>query len=373
MSPIAALSPRLAALLTLLLLTACGPEPPAPEAVRPAVTQRVTLESGGDRDRYTGEIHARYETQLAFRVAGKVVERAVELGDPVEKGQLLARLDARDMQLAAEAAEAAWRAARDQRDLAESEFRRAADLLARKLVSQSVYDARKADFEVARSRLQEAARQLQLRRNQLAYTQLRADHAGTITMVQIEPGQVVAAGQPALGFARAGERELWIDLPENRVDSVQTGQAVRVTLWALPKLEIPGVVREIASDADPASRTYRVRIRLQDPGPQVRLGMTGTAQLVSDAAGRVAVLPATSLYHDGDKPAVWVVDPKTGKVALQPVQIRRYRDNEVVLDGGLTGGELVVVKGAHKLHAGQQVRPVEALEAGVEAGRDTQE
>lgn len=308
--------------------------------------------------RYHGEVHARYETALSFRTGGKIARRAVNLGDTVQAGQLLASLDAADARLAAAAAEAALKAAKDQRDLARREFTRAQDLVARQLISQSAFDARQTEYQIAEARLREARNQAELHRNQAAYTDLKAEHDGVITAVLAEAGEVVVAGQPVLGFARSGERELWIDVPENRVDAVTADQQLTVSFWALPEVTVQGRVREIAADADPASRTYRVRITLINPDSQIKLGMSADAVFTHATPDAVAVLPLTCLYHEQGKPAVWVVDPQTGSVALRNVHILRYRDDAMILDEGLQTGELVVTKGVHKLHAGEIVQPI---------------
>ncbi|HET9680081.1 MAG TPA: efflux RND transporter periplasmic adaptor subunit [Gammaproteobacteria bacterium] len=351
-------------LFGLLSLAGCGPEAPPEPAPRPAITQRIAPAQAVQESRYTGEIHARYETPLSFRVGGKVQERLVGLGDTVEAGQLLAKLDPHDVRLAKEAASADFQAAKNRHTLAKSQFERAAKLLERGLISQSAFDQRKAEFDVAAAQLKQARKQLQLRQNQLAYTELRADHVGIVTRVMVEPGQVVAAGQPVFTFARTGERELWIAIPENRIDTVLPGEAVTVSFWALPQLQVAGKVREIAASADPATRTYRVHITLLEPPPAVRLGMSATAHFQQTGAveNTVITLPLTSLHQSNGKAAVWVVNEKTHAVALQAVDVLRYRDDAVVIatssKNGLQAGDQVVVKGVHKLHAGQIIDPL---------------
>ncbi len=308
--------------------------------------------------RYHGEVHARHEAALSFRAAGKIAHRAVNLGETVQAGQVLASLDPADARLAAAAAEAALKAAEDQRDLARLEYTRAQDLAGRQLISQSAFDARETEYRIAEARLREARNRAALSRNQAAYTDLKAEHDGVITAVLADTGEVVSAGQPVFGFARSGERELWIDVPENWIDAIATGEQLTVTFWALPDVTAQGRVREIAADADAATRTYRVRITLLEPDPQIKLGMSADAVFTQASSDAVAVLPLTSLYHADGKPAVWVVDPQTGSVALRAVHVLRYRDDAVVLGEGLQAGERVVVKGVHKLHAGQIVRPV---------------
>src|SRR5699024_3362269 len=196
---------------------------------------------------------------------------------------------------------------------------------------------------------------------QLGYTRLRAEHAGVITRVRAEPGEVVAAGQPVLGLARDGERELWVAVPENRIDTVAAGEQVTISFWALPDVQVPGRVREVAADAEPDSRTYRIRITLMEQPAASRLGMSATAHFLDETDTQVIRLPLTSLYHANDKPAVWVVNEQTHEVALRPVTILRYAENAVVLAAGQTlkPGDRVVPRGVAKLHAGQQVKPID--------------
>lgn len=348
-------------LLAATLLTACKPEPVAQARVRPVIVEQVQPAPAVHAASYTGQIHARLETQLSFRVDGKVAERMVGLGDHVEAGQVLARLDATDIRLSAEAAAAQLDVAQEQYTLAKQQFERALALHKRNAISQSAYDSRKAKLGVARAQLNQAQKRLAIQKNRLQYTKLRADHAGVITAARIESGQMVAAGQPAFGLARAGERELWIGVPESRIDSITPREKVTISFWALPGVRVPGRVREVAADADPGSRTYQVRITLLEQPDRLRLGSTATAYFSSHSAEQVIRLPLTSLYHADGKPAVWVVQPSTNTVRPQPVTVRRYRKNAVVLAAkqGLPAGALVVTKGVSKLHGGQKVEPIE--------------
>lgn len=353
-------------LFVCLSLTACKPEPVSETSVRPVIVEQVQPMPAVDTASYTGQIHARFETQLSFRVGGKVAERLVGVGDRVAPGQVLAQLDATDIRLSAEAAAAQLDVAREQYALAKQQYERALALHKINAISQSAYDSRKAQLGVAAAQLHQAEKNYAIQKNRLGYTQLRADHAGVITAVQVEPGQVVAAGQPAFGFARAGDRELRISVPEGRIEAIAADEKVTISFWALPDVRVPGRVREIAADADARSRTYEVHITLLEQPESLRLGSTATAHFRDGSSRRVIHLPLTSLYHADGRPAVWVVDPSTNVVALQPVMILHYRDDAVVLDAQkeLQTGALVVTKGVSKLHAGQQVKPVDNFFAG---------
>lgn len=351
-------------LLASVLLTACKPDPMAQAAaIRPVIIEAVQPVAAARTASYSGQVHARFETMLSFRIAGKVTERMAGTGDRVEAGQPLARLAAEDMRLAAQAAAAELAAAQEQYALAQSQYQRAAALHKRNALSQSAYDQRKTQLQVAAAQLERAENHHAMQQNRLAYTQLHADHAGVITAVHVESGQVVAAGQPAFGFARAGERELRIAVPESRIDAVTTGTPVEITFWALPGVRVPGRVREVAADADPRSGTYRVFVTLLEQPDALRLGMTATAHFRHQTGKQVIRLPLTSLYHADDKPAVWVVDPAANTVSLQPVTVLRYETDAVVLAAGqeLKAGARVVTKGVSKLHAGQRVKPMDSF------------
>ncbi|MGD8379742.1 MAG: efflux RND transporter periplasmic adaptor subunit [Gammaproteobacteria bacterium] len=340
------------------LLAGCGAQSAQHAAARPVVTQTVTRERQSTADHYTGAIHAHHETELSFRTAGKIVERDAKLGDTVKKGDLLARLDVTDARLSLQAADASVRAAEAQWKLAKREYERYKGLQARGVASVSALDARRNDFDVATAKLHEARNQRSLVKNQLAYTQLRADHDGVITGVIGEVGQVVAAGQPVFRMASSGARELFVDVPESRIDVLRHAQQVQVTLWALPGRAYSGMISEIAADADPVSRTFLVKIALPDAGPEVRLGMSATASVDGEGDYQAVKLPLTSIYHAGDDPAVWVLNPKTSSVELRRIQVGRYVDDGVIVTGGLKTGEVVVTRGVHKLHANEVVAPI---------------
>lgn len=346
-----------------LPLAACEPDQSNDKPVRTAIVEPVRLTSGTQAASYSGAIHARHETVLSFRVPGKVVERMVGMGDRVQSGQVLARLDPTDFKLAVKAAQANLKAARQQYQFAQSQFERAAAMRERNLSSQATYDQRKTALEVAKAKLEQAQKHYAQQKNRLGYTKLRAEHAGVITGVRAEPGQVLAAGQPIFGFARAGERELWVTLPQRRIDAVATGDRVEISFWALPDVRVPGRVRKVAADADPRTGMYPVRITLLEQPQGLHLGLSATAHFRDPSADQVIRLPLTSLYHKGGKPAVWVVDASTGKVSLQPVTVRQYKNNAVVLAAhqGLQAGALVVTKGVGKLQPGQRVKPVDAF------------
>lgn len=344
-------------LLGVVLLPGCHqPEPPSPAVtVRPVLVQPLQAASTTPIT-YSGDVRARHESDLAFRVAGKIIARLVDVGARVEVGKALARLDPADLQLNAQAAKAQLAAAESDLSLAEAEQVRYAALLERKLIAQSVYDAKSTVYKAAKARRDQAKAQLTVIGNQADYTTLTADHAGVVTAVLAEVGQVVAAGQPVIKLARPDEQEIVINVPEGRLADLRQAKAMSVSLWAKPELRLPAELRELAPAADVATRTYTARIRLLATDPAVRLGMTAQVNVQPAAADSGLVVPLTAVVEQGQGPAVWVVTD--GKAQRRPVEIGQYREDGAVLANGVKAGELVVTVGAHKLVADQAVRPI---------------
>jgi multidrug efflux system membrane fusion protein len=357
------LRPAAPVLALALSLSACD-EPPEPvEDVRPVHVVEVELGGGGTQTTYTGDVRARYETALGFRVAGKIVERKVEVGSRVARGEVLARLDRSDFQLNIEAAKSQLAAARSDFAQAQDDLKRYRDLHEQKFISAAEFDRRQTAYDVAKARLEQAQAELGVTRNQSAYTALRADHEGVVTAIAAEVGQVVSAGQTVMRVARPEEMEVVIAVPESRLDELRSARRVAITLWAEPDAKFAGRIREISPSADPVTRTYSVKVTLLDPTPRVQLGMTANVLLGTSGTEPVIRLPLTALFQQGDKPAVWLVDAGTGQVTLTPVEVARYTQDAVEIAGGLKTGDVVVRAGVHKLHAGQQVRVL------AEAGR----
>ena len=342
------------------MLAGCGNGKIAVEPVRPVLTQTVVPGAAATKDVYSGEVRARQEADVAFRIGGKLITRHVDAGARVAKGTILARLDPEDAKLAANAAAAQLAAAESDMTLSKAEMERHADLLTKRFISQSAYDARVNAYNAARARVEQARSQAGLTSNQAEYTTLVADTDGIVISVSAEPGQVVAAGQPVLRLARAGEKEIAVNVPESQLTRFSTGQAVAVSLWADPSTVFPGRVREIAGGADPVTRTYTVRIATPAAPPQAQLGMSASVLLNSAVDPNLVVLPLSALAREGSNPAVWLVDPATRKVRLRKVSIGQYREDGVTVTGGLQAGDVVVTAGVHKLKANQQVRIAEA-------------
>lgn len=345
-----------AVLLLPLALAACGSEAPVQAPPRPVLTQTVVPGAMATRDIYPGEIRARHETDLGFRIAGKLVSRAVDAGARVKRGQVLARLDPEDARLAARASAAQVASAESDFALARAELERHAELLEKKFISQSAFDARKNAFNAAAARLEQARSQAALASNQAAYTTLLADTDGVVLAVSAEPGQVLAAGQPVIRLAHAGEKEVVVSAPESQVARFRIGQAVAISLWADASTLFPGRVREIAGGADPVTRTYAVRITALNPPGEAHLGMSANVLFQSAVDPGLVLVPLTAIAREGGNPAVWIVDPATSRVKLRQVSVGQFREDGVTVTGGLHPGDVVVTAGVHKLRAGEAVR-----------------
>lgn len=344
-------------LCAVTVLAGCGPSQDAPSvaAVRPVLVRPVATGNTVPAV-YSGEVRARYESDLAFRVPGKLVARHVDVGARVERGKALARLDPADLRLNAEAARAQLAAAESDYALADAEQNRYAALLEKKLIAQSLYDAKVTAYKAAKAKRDQARAQQAVIDNQENYSMLSADHPGVVTGVLAEVGQVVSAGQPVFRVARTDEKEIAINIPERQVAETRAAKAMWVTLWARPELRLPAELRELSPAADAATRTYGARIRLLANDPAVQLGMTAQVAVQSPSSETALVVPLTAVVDQGGGPAVWVV--VDGKAQRRPVEIRQYREDGAVLASGVQAGEPVVTVGAHKLVAGQPVRPV---------------
>lgn len=351
-------------LLVAVALSACGKgeEPPSP--ARPVLVARAGAVSGHGQDNltaYAGEIRAREETALSFRVGGKLVRRLVDVGDRVRSGDVLAEIDPGDLRLQVEALQAQSSAAEAQLARVRADHARIASLAKDQLVSRSALDQQTAALRAAEGEARAARAQLDLARNQAGYSQLRAPRDGAIASRQAEAGQVVAAGQAVFGLAADGGREVAFALPESNIRDFQVGQPVLIELWSAAGARIPGRIREIAPAADPQARTYAARATLDGAEGQ-RIDLGQSARVYIPAGGEVGAmrLPLSALHRgDGDKTIVWVVDPKAGKARRVPVKTGPYAADGAAVLTGLKADDWVVMAGGHLLHEGQDVVPVD--------------
>jgi RND family efflux transporter MFP subunit len=326
---------------------------------RPVLVATVHYEQQSPERSFVGTVKPRIETDMGFRVPGKVARRLVEVGQTVDVGQPLATLDEVDLKLQAEQAEAEFRAATGVLAQAGAAEQRAKELRAKGWATDAQLDSAKAAADEARARLNRAERSVELTRNSLSYATLMADSRGVVTATLVDPGQVVASGQTAIRVARFAEKEAVVAIPETLVGRAKDGVAT-VTLWSEPDRKYAAKLREIAPSADPATRTYLAKFSLPDAGEEVALGMTATLTLADPQSERVARLPLSSLYSQGGDPSLYVVDHK-GDVTLKPVTVKSYESNNVVISGGVEEGASIVVLGVQKLDPSQKVRVVSSL------------
>jgi len=348
--------PILLPLLLSALLSACSkPAPPAPE-VRPVRTLTLAAAAVGSSAEFSGDVRPRYESRLGFRVGGKISARKVDVGSIVTRGTVLMQLDPQDLRLGQAQAQAALRAAETTSELAQAELKRYQGLRAQNFVSQAVLDEKVAAARSSQATVESNRAALREQSNQAGYANLVSDTDGVVTAIDAEVGQVVAAGTPVVRVARTDEKEVVIGVPEDQVEALRKVSEVKVKLWADPKASISGRIREVSPMADPATRTYTVKVAMP-PREDARLGMTAVVQLLHRAAGANASqlrVPTSALYQDKGVTSVWVVDD--GVVRLRPVQVGGVAGNDVVLAGGVQAGQVVVTAGVNLLRDGQRVK-----------------
>ena len=336
------------------LLAACGKAPPPEEPLRAVKVVTVAQGTYASGYEYAGEVRARVESRLGFRVGGKITQRAVEPGQRVARGQLLAQLDARDYQLAADAARAQVSSATTQRDLAAADLKRYQGLREQGFISAAEIERRTAQLKAAQATLDQARAQLSSQGNQAGYTQLVADAPGIVTAVEAEVGQVVSAGTPVVRLAQDGPRDVVFAVPEDRVAAMRPGQAVDVRAWS-GGAPMTGTVREVAASADPVTRTFAVKVAVAENAPPLGATVYVTPRQGGALGLPVIKLPTSALRQEGQGSAVWVYDAASGTVRSQPVQVATADGNDAVIAAGLAPGMKVVVTGVHVLSPGQKV------------------
>jgi len=346
------LLPTLTAVVLSLQIAGCSEKSAKTEDVRP-VRAIVVAPAGAKLSvELAGEVQPRYESQLGFRVAGKVIARRVDIGTVVRRGQLLMQLDASDFQLAQAQAKAAVSAADSTLSLAQSELNRYRELRQKNFVSQAVLDSKEAAYKAAMAGHEQATVGLRVQANQSSYTSLLADADGVVTGIDAEVGQVVSPGMPVVRIARTGEKEVRVSIPEDQLTKLKRVSNVTVRTWANPELTLDGRLRELSPVADPATRTFTAKIALFKAGSEIQLGMTATVSFASDALPGIR-LPMTALFNHREKTAVWVVDQ--GAVRLTVVEVAGVVGNEIMILSGLDPGQTVVTAGVNLLREGQKV------------------
>jgi membrane fusion protein, multidrug efflux system len=355
----------LPALMAVLVLAACGKQAAAPEPERAVRTLVLSADSAGLTHEYAGEIRARSESRLSFRVGGKLLARKVNLGDVVRPGQLLAQLDAQDLLLAQEAAKAGLAAARASRDQAGADLKRFIELKEQGFISAAELERRDTAFKAAQAQLEQARAQAGVQGNQASYAQLLADAGGVVTGVDAEPGMVVAAGMAIVRVAHDGPRDVVFSVPEDQLARLRAGAArpgaLKVKIWgeATEAMEAREVkLREISAATDPVTRTFLIKA---DVGRlDARLGRTATVSLELPPQEQAIKLPLAAVLQQQGQTAVWILDPATMRVNPTPVRVAGADGNAVVIAAGLRPGQEVVVAGVHVLTPGQKVRRYQA-------------
>lgn len=351
---------RYALLVALTIaLAACSKTEPAPDPIRAVRTLTIAPQTAGGAYEYAGEVKARTESRLSFRVNGKMLKRLADLGDTVKAGQLLAQLDPQDLRLGQDAARASVAMAQASYDQNAADFKRYKDLHEQGFIGPAELDRRDMALKTARASLDQAKAQLNVQGNQASYASLLADASGVITGVDLEPGMVAAAGTPVLRLAHDGPRDVVFAVPEDKVPLVKAIAAkpggFKVKLWGAQTEVIPATIREIAAAADPVTRTFLVKADI-GKAPGARLGQTATVAMELPQLAGVTKLPLSALREEQGKSAVWLVDRGNMTVKSQFVTLAGADGNEAVITAGLAPGQIVVTAGVHVLSPGQKVK-----------------
>jgi multidrug efflux system membrane fusion protein len=339
-------------------LVACEHRDQEPQSLRPVNVIRITNQQAHTNRTYPGEVKARFETTLSFRVAGKLLERKVDIGDQVRKGQLLATLDNSDYRLAAQSLKAQLASAQADSHFLRDDLARYRELLAQQVISPPEFERHETAYTTARERTAALESQLGQALNQLNYTELHADRDGVVTALEVEAGQVLAAGQAVVNLAQLDEKEIHFDVPEHRLSEIKRQQTVDVSLWLDDERLLKARIREIASAADPASRTYRVKATLLEGMDAAQLGMTATVHIAANTTSSIAV-PLSAVYtpqNQPDHPSVWLVDEQAATVKSAPVKLGETLSGERIAVDGVAAGQLLVSAGVQRLAEGQAVR-----------------
>src|SRR5712671_5966673 len=347
------------AMAVLLPLAACGKEQPKKVEVRPVRVTSVQHTPSGETISLTGQIQAKDQVNLAFRIGGRLQERNVTVGDPVTPGQIVAKIESQDYQNALRSAGADLASALAVLANAKNTEGRQSELLSKGFTTRVQYDQAEQQLKTAQAQLESAQARLQNAKDNLTYAELNSDVAGVVTAKGAEPGEVVAAGKMVLQIARQGGRDAVFNVPSQVIRRSPKDPEITVALSDDPAVVAIGHVREVAPQADAATGTYVVKVGLDNPPDTMRLGATIVGQ-VKVQSEPVIQLPGTALTQSEGKPAVWVVDPEKKTVSLVPVTVGHYDTSSAVVSQGLKDGDLVVTAGVQALRPGQEVRLLEA-------------
>ncbi len=358
-------------LVSLISLSACQNAAPEVSVPREVVALPAQADGGVQFLTLPGEVQSRFVTPMSFRVAGQVVERRVHLGDAVHKGDVVARLDPADANHNVASAQADLASARAHLEVAEKQLQRDTQQARANLISALQLEQTQDAYAAAKAQLRDAEARAAIMGNQSNYTLLIAEHDGVISAEQANTGEVLAAGQPVFSLAWSGAIDVTTEVSESQVAKVRVGASAVVRLTAMPSNPLKGRVREVSPAADPQSRTYRVKVTLETQAPDLRLGMSGEVMINTAQDKTTAptlqtpstIIPATALFHQGNRAAVWIVRPSDAKLELRPVTVGAYGERSVTIQAGLAVGEEIVVQGVHTLSAGEKVKAVAPLHA----------
>ena len=344
----------------LLPVAGCGEEAPKAPAVRAVRTMVVTLRLIEDDRRAVGEVRPRYESELGFRLAGKLVARTVDVGATVKKGDLLAQLDTSDYRNKLKSAQSDIVGAEAILTEAEASEGRLRHLLANGHTTRANYDVALKNLRSAEAKLEAARAALELAKDQLSYAELNADFDGIVTAVNAEPGQVVGIGQTIVRLARPEEKDAVFAVAEASLGRRPERERPEIVALLLsnPSISAEGEVREISPVADPSTRTFLVKVSLRNPPEQMRFGASVVGRLKA-AMTSVVALPGSALFDKAGQPAVWVVDGASGALRLRPVEVSRYETDRVIIAAGLVKGDVVVTAGVNRLRENETVRVAE--------------
>jgi RND family efflux transporter MFP subunit len=353
----------LALSLPAVLLAACGGKQPAADDARVVRTTTVTADEGLRLSDYSGEVRARYESSVGFRVSGRIAQRLVEVGTRVHRNQPLAKLDAVDAELNVGSARAQLESARSEYAQVELDFQRAQRLFERRFISQAEFDRDRVQMDSARAKLTAAQADFALASNQHSYTVLLAPQDGVVTELRAEAGEVVQAGQAVATLAADGDREVVVGIPESRLEEIRAARELQIELWARPGKHYAGRVRELGPMTDSATRQYTARVAILDADSSIELGMTAHVRLAGQRSADAYRLPLTALYQKDGRSFVWIVAPDS-LAHLREVEVADVAQDAIVIANGVASGETVVTAGVHLLFEGQHVRRATARAAG---------
>lgn len=329
----------------------------AESTARPVQVQSVRYAPLSQPRLLVGTVRARVESDIGFRVAGKIATRKAQAGDRVKAGTVLASLDETDFRLTRESAEAELVAARSSARQAELERDRITELRRRGWSTEQAAERQKSVYDEAVGRVTRAERQVEIATNAQSYAEIRSDADGVVIGVLAEAGQVVAAGQPVFRIARDGDREAQVAVPEQDLQLARTAKAT-AALWSDAGASFKAELRELSPNADAATRTFQARYTISGLAPDAPLGMTATLTLASGGETKVTRLPLAAILNEGGGTEVYVVDKASGQLQRKAVKVLSYDARQAVISEGVAEGDLIVTLGIHTLRSGLKVRPL---------------